>query len=111
MIIDRIQQFNHHETQSSSLDIVSDNESAFFSRLSKSCTCNMSRIGCRTVMPDFIPPNIRSVVVYGFTLGNTVDFSDPGWTNVTYLSINPDASIPTSQEKYVSLHPQEFRKL
>ena len=76
------------------------------------CTCYMSRMECRTVMPDFIPPNVRSVVVYGVTFENTVNFSDPGWTNVTYLSINPDASVfETSIEKYVTLQPQEFRKL
>ena len=64
------------------------------------------------MMPDSIPPNVRSVVVYGVTFENNTDFSDLGWTDVTYLSINPDASVfETSQEKYVSLHPQEFRKL
>ena len=77
-----------------------------------SCKCGASRIECRNVIPNFINSNIRSVIVHEVKLPNSIDFSDPGWTNVTYLAINPGSSaLGTPFERQISLHENEFKSL
>ena len=77
----------------------------------KSCDCGASRIECRTVIPDAVPLNVRSVILHDVTLPDSMDFNDPGWTNVTYLAINPGSADKTPLGKQVSLHQYEFKNL
>ena len=77
----------------------------------KSCDCGASRIECRTVIPDAVPLNVRSVILRDVTLPDSMDFNDPGWTNVTYLAINPGSTDKTPLGKQVSLNQSEFKNL
>ena len=77
-----------------------------------SCKCSASTIECRTVIPKFLPADARKVIVHEATLPHSIDFSDPRWSNVTYLAINPGSKVskpPTG--KQVSLHENEFENL
>ena len=77
-----------------------------------SCKCSASTIECRTVIPNFLPADARRVIVHEATLPRTIDFSDPRWRNVTYLSINPGSKdFETPAGKLVSLHMNEFENL
>ena len=53
------------------------------------CTCEGSRLECYHMMPNFIPKSATVVIVHETALDNNFNFSDPGWENVTHLSINP----------------------
>ena len=77
----------------------------------KSCDCGASRIECRTVIPDAVPLNVRSVILRNVTLPDSMDFNDPGWTNVSYLAINPGSTDKTPRGKQVSLQEYEFKNL
>ena len=91
--------------------IVQTANSLFTYGCPKSCDCGASRIECRTVIPDTVPLNVRSVILHEVTLPDFMDFNDPGWTNVTYLAINPEGAHRTSLRKQVSLHQNEFKNL
>ena len=77
----------------------------------KGCECGASRIECRTVIPDAVPSNVRSVILHDVTLPDAMDFNAHGWTNVTYLAINPGSTDKTPLGKQVSLHQYEFKNL
>ena len=64
------------------------------------------------MMPQSVPLNVRSVILHDALFRDSIDFSDPGWVNVTYLSINPGGSdSKTPLERQVSLHEDEFMRL
>ena len=76
------------------------------------CKCDGSKLECDEIMPDFIPDFITEVIVYEASLGKWFDFSDPGWMNVTQLSINPGFSVFHDRpEPFRTLHENEFSRL
>ena len=91
--------------------IVQTANSLFTYGCPKSCDCGASRIECRTVIPDAVPLNVRSVILHEVTLPDFIDFNDPGWTNVTYLAINPGSTDKTHLGKHASLQQNEFKNL
>lgn len=76
------------------------------------CECRDSKIECEGVMPHFIPKNITKVIVRELGFGKKFDFTEIGWQNVTYLSINPGLSVFHNHQKaYRALNDYEFAKL
>ena len=63
-------------------------------------------------MPQTIPANIQRVTVRGVEFGERFNFDQPGWENVTYLSINPEDTVfHVEAEPHRILHAFEFHPL
>ena len=75
----------------------------------RECKCTGFQLECYHTMPDTIPSFITEVIAYETPLGDVFNFSDPGWVNITYLSINPgSSSFANEEEPHRILRENEF---
>ena len=48
---------------------------------------------CDGITPNVVPASITKVTIYGASLEKILNFTHPGWANLSYLSINPGESM------------------
>ena len=92
-----------------SVEVLSYFTKAILLTCPQGCNCEGVRISCFHSMPAFLPRDITKVTIHGTHLGELMDFSDPGWRNITDLTITTELSnFKKHQEAYKVLHENEL---
>lgn len=76
------------------------------------CKCKHTDLKCYKHIPSFIPQKASHISVYEIPAADRLNFRNPGWINVTHLSLNMETEI-TKTKMYFrrTLHAREFTGL